>query len=363
MTNTRNELIDSLQEGDILFPFRRRIWTLFGVVCVVVFLPGSVFILANGYTALAIGTLCVLGTFALNAYCLVRNKASRIAMFLFVVAVTFDIGLCVMQRGTIGIIWTFPGVLLISFLATGRAARFYAGGFFVCVSAAMLYAIEPIVSVRAVVGLGLTILVTNIFLEMIEKLQKKLVEQSSIDPLTGAFNRREMDVALRDAIERKRRSRTPATLLVLDVDEFKSVNDTHGHAVGDRVLVELAGLIRTRMRHMDRLFRLGGEEFMVLLPDTPLRGATVFAEEIRRLMFRAELIANRRVTISIGVSELLDGDSAEQWLKRGDDAVYQAKHTGRNRIVGGADDILEVPVIDFQPARAVKVSVEAVLSI
>jgi len=346
MIRTKNELIDGLQEGDLLFPFRSRIWTLFGVVCVVIFLPGSVFVLASGYTALAAGTLGILATFALNAFWLMRGKISQTALFLFFAFVTFDIGLCILQRGVVGVVWTFPGVLLISFLTPGFLARVYAGTFYACISAIIIYTLEPSLAVRAVVGLGLTILVTNIFLEMIEKLQSRLVEQSSIDPLTGALNRREMDAILRDAVERKRRSQTPATLLVLDVDEFKSVNDTHGHAAGDRVLHGLALLIAGRMRHMDQLFRLGGEEFMILLPDTPLRGATIFAEEIRRLVASKDLLADRSVTVSIGVSELGENESADEWLKRGDDAVYRAKDGGRNRIIGGVDD-LPVPGVEF----------------
>ena len=336
MLRTQNELLDSLHEGDILSSFRRRIWTLFGVVCVVVFLPGSVFILANGYNALAAGTLFLLLTFALNGYCLVRNRASQPAMLLFVVSLTFVVGLCLVQRGVVGIVWIFPAVLLINFLATGRMARVYTAGFFITTSAILVYALEPSVSVRAAVGLGVTIMIVNIFLEMIEKLQARLLEQSSLDPLTGALNRREMGSVLRDAIERKRRSRTPASLLVLDVDEFKSVNDTHGHAAGDSVLKELVLQIRGRMRHMDQLFRLGGEEFLIVLPDTPLSGATVFAEDLRTLVERATLLPDRPITISIGVSELTGEETAEEWLKRGDHAVYEAKNGGRNRIVGGA---------------------------
>ena len=325
-----------MHEGDILSSFRRRIWTLFGVVCVVVFLPGSVFILANGYNALATATLFLLLTFVINGYCILRNRASEIAMLLFVVSLTFVVGLCLLQRGVIGVIWIFPAVLMISFLAIGRMARVYTAGFFVITSVIMVYSLEPVVSVRAVVGLGVAIMITNIFLEMIEKLQARLLEQSSVDPLTGALNRREMGSVLRDAIERKRRSSTPASLLVLDVDEFKSVNDTHGHAAGDRVLTEMVLLIRGRMRHMDQLFRLGGEEFMIVLPDTPLSGATVFAEDLRTLVERATLLPDRAITVSIGISELTQTETADDWLKRGDQAVYEAKNAGRNRIVGGS---------------------------
>lgn len=198
----------------------------------------------------------------------------------------------------------------------------------------MLYVLEVEVSTRAITGLGVTILITNIFLEMIDKLQKKLTEQSSIDPLTGALNRREMDNILQDAIERKRRTNTPASVLIFDLDHFKRVNDTYGHAVGDHVLKELVALVQARARHLDELFRLGGEEFMVFLPDTDCAGAYVLAEELRLLVSESEFIEGRAVTISTGLSELGHGETIDEWIKRADDALYLAKENGRNQVYG-----------------------------
>src|SRR5207248_1088775 len=297
--------------------------------------PGSIFIFFNGYKSLAVAVLCMLGVFILNGHSVIRKRAPQLTMALFVVSLMIVIGMSLVQRGIYGAFWTFPAILLINFLASGRAARIYTAIFAVYIAAIMLYVLDLDIAARAITGLIVTILITNIFLGTIEKLQKTLVEQSSVDPLTGALNRREMDSILQEAIERKRRTRTPAALLVFDVDEFKSVNDNFGHAAGDQVLKELVSLIHIRARRLDKLFRLGGEEFMVFLPDTDGLGAVILAEELRLLVSHANFIEDRAITVSIGISELEHGEMIDEWIKRGDDALYSAKQSGRNQAVGG----------------------------
>ena len=263
-------------------------------------------------------------------------------MSLFTLTITSVVVLCILQRGVIGIFWVFPAVLFINFLAFGRLAKFYTVVYFAVVSATLLLTFELEIASRAVTGLLVTILITQIFIGMIDKLQKQLVDQSNIDPLTGALNRREMDTVLETAIERKHRTQTPATLLMFDIDRFKSVNDTYGHAIGDHVLKELAMLIHRRGRGLDQLFRLGGEEFMLYLPDTPSEGAVALAEELRMLVAGAKFIDGRKITISIGVSELGFGENIDDWMRRGDEALFSAKYNGRDRVVSA---VAAVPIV------------------
>jgi len=332
MSESRN---NPPQIDDIFSSYRERIWRLFGIVLVGLFLPGSVFIYLNGHQLLAIAVFFMLTTVALSGFSYARNKAPRMMMALFVASLTLAVGFSIVERGTLGVFWTFPGVLFISFGASGRAARIYTGAFFVCVSSLMLYAVDLEIAVRAVLGLLVTILFTNIFLGIIDKLQKKLVEQSTIDPLTGALNRRGLGSMLEEAVERKGRTGTPASLLVIDVDMFKNVNDTFGHAVGDRVLKEMVSLIQARARRLDKLFRFGGEEFMLFLPDTRASGAAGLAEDLRLLVSQANFIEGHVTTISIGISELERNETIDEWIKRGDDALFLAKKKGRNRAVAG----------------------------
>jgi diguanylate cyclase (GGDEF)-like protein len=188
------------------------------------------------------------------------------------------------------------------------------------------------VALRFSLSLGLVIVIVNVILNIIGDLQAQLVEQAVRDPLTGALNRRQLDTALSDAIERNRRSGAPASLLLFDIDHFKRVNDQLGHAIGDRVLQGLVTLVNKRARQLDALFRIGGEEFMLLLPDTRGREALIVAENVRALVAAAPLLESGSISISIGASELQAGDTVDSWMKDADDALYLAKKAGRNQV-------------------------------
>ena len=128
----------------------------------------------------------------------------------------------------------------------------------------------------------------------------------------------------------------PASLVVIDIDHFKRINDELGHDAGDRVLKALVLLIKNRSRRLDRLFRMGGEEFVLLLPDTPGTAAMIQAENLRNRIADAGLLKNRAVTVSMGVAECGHELTQESWLKAADTELYQAKEVGRNRVVRAA---------------------------
>ncbi len=157
------------------------------------------------------------------------------------------------------------------------------------------------------------------------------------DGLTGAYNRRFFMGRLDIEVSRARREAQPLALLMIDADHFKAINDTHGHAAGDRVLEELARAVSATLRPYDLLARYGGEEFVALLPGTTLGHAGEGAERVRRAIesMRVASPATGKpltVTASLGVSSLGPyPDNAEALLRRADDALYAAKHGGRNR--------------------------------
>ncbi|NMG32443.1 diguanylate cyclase [Aromatoleum evansii] len=153
------------------------------------------------------------------------------------------------------------------------------------------------------------------------------------DRLTGAWNRRHLEDAALLEMSRAERHGHAVSLLVLDVDHFKEINDQLGHAVGDYVLVELVRRIRSDIRRADTITRWGGEEFVVLAPDTALREAEQLAHKLCARVAEARLSSARPVTISAGVAEYRCGEGFEHWLARADRAMYRAKNTGRNRVV------------------------------
>jgi diguanylate cyclase (GGDEF)-like protein len=158
------------------------------------------------------------------------------------------------------------------------------------------------------------------------------------DPLTGAFNRRHLQVVLAAAVERRRRTSERASLVLFDVDRFKDVNDALGHAGGDRVLQALVALIGQRLRKLDALFRIGGEEFVLLLSGARFADALPVAEDLRRLVLDAGLASGQQVTISMGVAELSLNQSVDEWVAEADAALYRAKRGGRNQVAGKRSD-------------------------
>ena len=158
------------------------------------------------------------------------------------------------------------------------------------------------------------------------------------DPLTGTFNRRTFLELAEKEIARSRRAGTALSLVLLDLDHFKRINDQHGHVVGDGVLIRFAKIVQGCLRGEDLLVRYGGEEFCVLLPDVALDGAVALAERIRRSLERTRFGESSnplRVTVSAGVARLgrEDSDDIAHLLKRADEAMYGAKAAGRNQVM------------------------------
>jgi two-component system cell cycle response regulator len=173
---------------------------------------------------------------------------------------------------------------------------------------------------------------------------------ATTDPLTGLANRRALLAALQIEIAFSRRHASPLSFLLMDVDHFKSINDGHGHAAGDRVLAAIGQLLRCELRVPDISARWGGEEFVVVLKHTDAPGGVVAAERIRRAVQALSIKAFDKqiaVTVSIGVAELDPGESADAMIDRADRAMYRAKTAGRNRVELGT-----VPVLDVQPTAA-----------
>jgi len=163
------------------------------------------------------------------------------------------------------------------------------------------------------------------------------------DSLTGLWNRRHFEDTLEAEIERAQRYGTPLSLLALDADHFKRVNDELGHHAGDAVLRDIARLIGVRIRRSDVLCRWGGEEFMVLVPGTGVRQAAVMAEKIRQGIAAHVFDQVGPLTVSIGVGEVAPGEAADAWLRRVDAALYDAKQQGRNCVTVAGGTTAEMP--------------------
>ncbi|WP_445001175.1 sensor domain-containing diguanylate cyclase [Halomonas mongoliensis] len=164
-----------------------------------------------------------------------------------------------------------------------------------------------------------------------KRMEQRLERQASRDYLTGLYNRRAFDAALRQAMQQAEGQAQPLSLLLLDIDHFKRINDRYGHEVGDRVLQSLARQLGSSLRSTDLLARWGGEEFAILLAGTSLPGAQTFANRLRTQVAEHRL-QGLSVTVSIGIGELRYGEEPDSLLSRVDRALYRAKHAGRNQV-------------------------------
>ncbi|MCX2900742.1 GGDEF domain-containing protein [Pseudomonas mandelii] len=179
-------------------------------------------------------------------------------------------------------------------------------------------------------------LLSALLFPMRNALLYRVATQSALrDPLTDTGNRVAMDQTLQREIDMSRRHLQPLSLLMLDIDHFKRINDSHGHSAGDDVLKAVAASIKGQLRNVDMVFRFGGEEFLILLSNTGREAAAMIGERLRVATQSQEYLADGKsveLTVSLGCSTLLPGESAESLLRRADSALYVAKREGRNRL-------------------------------
>ncbi|UOD34422.1 diguanylate cyclase [Deferribacteraceae bacterium V6Fe1] len=157
-------------------------------------------------------------------------------------------------------------------------------------------------------------------------------EMSIKDFLTKIYNRRYFTERLESELELAKRANRTFSLVIFDIDYFKQINDMSGHNVGDTVLKRITDLVKNRLRKVDIFARWGGEEFIIILPETKLNNAVNLAENLRKMIEDTLILDNRKVTVSFGVTEYKNGDTVDSIVKRADDMLYKAKNIGRNRV-------------------------------
>ena len=167
----------------------------------------------------------------------------------------------------------------------------------------------------------------------LEQANHHLMDLSITDKLTQVFNRGKLDAVLKGEVSRAARYSTELSIVLLDVDHFKEVNDVYGHSTGDEVLIRMAGILRQCIRDDDTVGRWGGEEFLIILPGTGPRRAHLVAEKIRSAIASAEYPVIHHKTASFGVTSYTEGDGETEMLARADMALYEAKNAGRNRVM------------------------------
>lgn len=309
--------------------------TTFGLMVIgsLVLWPFAIYHLVAGnvFMATIVGGLALLAT--ANSILIRRKEAAPpLLMLISCVLTNITVLLATFHLKLDGIFWVYPAIVFNYSLVGTRVAVW--ANIILCSSVLYLassWAEWPLWP-RIVVTMAATGFFSHIFSSNIDRQKQALVTLATIDPLTGVRNRHELQLELMKACSQQTRFGTPVTLLVLDIDFFKKVNDTYGHIKGDEVLVEIAKLMGKRLRTTDSLYRYGGEEFLVLAGGTNADGGRILAEDLRNTIQNSRPCELPGISISLGVAQYVPPESISEWLSRADEALYRAKANGRNRV-------------------------------
>ena len=278
-----------------------------------------------------IDVIIILGVGLIGLYGWLTRQV-RIASIVLTLFFMTGLVVIVYLLGTGLIYWAYPTMVAAFFLVKPREAVIIN----LLVMVLLIPALAPNMVRLEFVILLVTMILNNVFAYVfatrMNEHRQHLSSLAEQDPLTRIGNRRALTASLEDVIARQYTNPVTASLVVLDLDYFKDVNDTYGHAIGDKILVRVTEIVNSKTRVTDDLYRYGGEEFVVIAMGAPREAAYKLAEQIRHAVEESDLLPERPVTISLGVAELREGEDYDNWLHRADEALYEAKGAGRNRV-------------------------------
>ncbi len=261
------------------------------------------------------------------------GRKTHAASILLALGFTGAALISILLLGASEIFWAFPALMVAYFTLDARQATIITTGFVGCFLAIVWDDLSAAAVIKICLALVVTVLLANTFSLTNRRQLEELRHSIDVDPLTGVGNRRAQSNKLDTLAAIFRRNGSPASLLLIDIDHFKRINDTHGHITGDQVLIAIAALISRSTRATETLYRYGGEEFVLVAEHTSLAGALKLGEKVRSLIEHGKFIEGTPMTVSIGVAQLQPAEDREGWLGRADAALYRAKGDGRNRVI------------------------------
>ena len=310
-----------------------------GAVATAAILPFAIYRFLSGNYLLGVIDLAVVACLVLPVFYAWRSGRNRGA-FLFILGAGWLGTLAVGQLvGLAGHYWVY-GYLVMTFVLAEVRVAVLAG-----LSSVMVTSIigshfdQPMLRMSYVATGVLVVFLSAISAFQVAKQRRLLEELASTDPLTGALNRRQMAADLEHEVRAANRGGALPALLILDLDHFKRINDEFGHEMGDRVLVEFVRIVRALVRRSDRIYRMGGEEFLLLLPAMEAGGLAIVANKVCTQVAAQLQVPGRSVTVSAGAALWARGELLSAWLARADAAVYRAKEAGRNRAILAAKPV------------------------
>lgn len=322
-----------VKEPNLLEDYRDLILLRLAQVGLVLYTPFNINQFLEQKWVLGFTSLAINGFLLVNALAISRRKPPPLSPIWLAVLMLLAEMIGIKVQAEKGLCWHYPCLVFLFLVLNRRPAVLTTMTMTLTLSAWITYHLGWQLGYRLLATGIMTSLLTDVFIGNIKHLQGHLEAQVLRDPLTGAYNRRHMDVCLKKAMARRERYEVPWSVVSLDIDHFKRINDELGHDAGDQALRGLVETLSARLRKLDVLFRAGGEEFVILLESTRGAEALKLAEELCAAVAATPILSQRPVTISLGVAELQADDTLSSWLKRADERLYEAKSQGRNRAV------------------------------
>ena len=320
------------------------------VLLTAVLVPVTVHNLYAGYPLPAAAGVLLTGVVIANIALLSRNREAFLTPPLVMVMSMALVLLLMITGQDYSLYWLYPLLVALPVLLRARWSIWVGIACGLVVVPVVFARFQPLMATVISISMVLTWLVSAWLVFAVSEQSRRLKDMAITDPLTGAFNRRYFELQANQVRENWLRNRRPATLLLIDIDFFKRINDRFGHAQGDAAIKGLVAVISGRIRSVDTLFRFGGEEFVVLLSDTGLEPGVKVAEALRSLVENAGILPDGTMTVSIGVCDVAGADGLEHWLKLADGALYLAKRNGRNRVeVAVPEGIAHEPIAKSVP--------------
>ena len=312
--------------------FRDRSMMILGWTAVPFLFPFFIIHFIENRYILACLALALMLILSANSFSIFKRKKQLAPFWFFYIVLLMLLLYLIHAMGPDTLFWCFPILFAMGFVTERIIARTLTAISLLILIPFSFYISTFEFASRFVLTLCMNCFFSDILVGYLINLHEKLSGMAVHDPLTNALNRRKLDVYLTEAIEETKRGFGPASLLSLDIDHFKSVNDTHGHEVGDGVLKAVANILHKNQRRLDHVFRIGGEEFLILLRNTKLENAITKAESLRISVEENDLVTGQNLTVSIGVASYKEGETSNEWLARADVNLYEAKNLGRNRV-------------------------------
>ncbi len=255
------------------------------------------------------------------------ETASWLLALLFLATEVFTVAL----KGPGQIVWSFPATVGIYYLVSAPKAIVINFAGMTAIYLLTLKSLKGAEQGAFLVSLFATNVFTIVF-AVRNSIQKRELEKLTLkDPLTGVNNRRAFELFLDTFDTLKTDPHQHASLIIFDLDHFKRVNDQHGHVAGDKALAKIVTLVHTQLHHDEKLYRIGGEEFVIAPLNLDLAAAFDFAERLRKIIEHSSVNDELGLTVSLGVADYQNAEAARDWLHRADEALYEAKRAGRNQ--------------------------------